>query len=173
MTGLGHDVGHALRLLVKNPGFTAVVVLTLALAIGVNTSVFSIVNAVLFKPLPVEDPEGLVHIYTAVPDGFLSHEPMAHPDFEDVRNEVKSLSHVVGYAFTRFVLETSEDNELILGNWRRAITSRCWACARRRVGSSRSRTIGEEQRARWRCCPMRLGKSVLEATRRSSAARYG
>ena len=115
MTGLGHDVGHALRLLVKNPGFTAVVVLTLALAIGVNTSVFSIVNAVLFKPLPVEDPEGLVHIYTAVPDGFLSHEPMAHPDFEDVRNEVKSLSHVVGYAFTRFVLETSEDNELILG----------------------------------------------------------
>ena len=115
MTGLGHDVRHAFRLLVKDPGFTAVAVITLALAIGVNTSVFGIVNAVLFKPLPVEDPEGLVHIYTAMPDGFLSHEPMAHPDFEDVRDEVKSLSHVVGYAFTGFVLATGEDNELILG----------------------------------------------------------
>ena len=60
METLWHDLKFGVRALLKNPGFTAVAVLTLALGIGVNSTVFSIVNAYLFRPLPVKDADQLV-----------------------------------------------------------------------------------------------------------------
>src|SRR5450631_600574 len=63
MTGLIQDVRYALRQFRKNPGFTAAAVITLALGIGANTAVFSALNALLLKMLPVRDPQGL---YTVV-----------------------------------------------------------------------------------------------------------
>jgi len=59
MTTLVQDVRHAARLMLKNHGFAAVAVLTLALGIGANTTVFSIANALFLQPLPVEDAERL------------------------------------------------------------------------------------------------------------------
>jgi len=59
MTTLVQDVRHAARLMLKNPGFAAVAVLTLALGIGANTTVFSIANALFLQPLPVKDAERL------------------------------------------------------------------------------------------------------------------
>ena len=95
MTGLLQDLRYALRQLRKSPGFTAVVLITLALGIGANTSIFSVVNAVLLRPLPYLHPNRLVFLAESskqVPDMSIS---MA--DFDDWRTMNSVFESTVAY----------------------------------------------------------------------------
>jgi len=76
-----NDLRFAIRMLLKNPGFTAVAVLTLALGIGANTAVFSLINRVLLLPLPVKDPEQLVWVRAQDPKNNILDNPAAGPDY--------------------------------------------------------------------------------------------
>src|SRR5260370_14423417 len=88
------DLRYAFRALTKSPGFTAVAVLTLALGIGANTAIFSVVNTVLLKPLPYPNPESLVKIWTHFTGIGLPNDQnwFSAPEFRDVRQQNRSFS---------------------------------------------------------------------------------
>ena len=81
---LGSDLRHGFRLLRKNPGFTAVAILTLALGVGANTAIFSIVNAVLLRSLPYRDPDHLVRIFFNQPGVGLRDVRFSKPELDDL-----------------------------------------------------------------------------------------
>jgi putative ABC transport system permease protein len=83
MTALIHDLRYGLRMLAKNPAFTAVAVLTLALGIGANTAIFSVVNAVLMRPLPYPQADRLVMLWERNPAKGIDQEKVSGPDFID------------------------------------------------------------------------------------------
>ncbi len=98
MKTLWQDMGYGARMLRKQPGFTAVAVLTLSLGIGANTAIFSIINGVLLKPLPYPEPERLVMLWerkpaTAASRGF-EQEMVTPPDLADWQTEQQSFSHI-------------------------------------------------------------------------------
>ena len=70
MDALRHDLRFALRLLARSPGFTAAILLSLALGIGANTAIFSLMDAVMWRMLPVKDPQTLLVVGRQRPDGF-------------------------------------------------------------------------------------------------------
>jgi predicted permease len=91
------DARYALRMLRKNPGFTAVAVLTLALGIGANTAIFSVVYAVLLKPLPYPQPERLVTIFEAKPQEGIMGNGWSYPNFAELRSDNHIFSEMAGH----------------------------------------------------------------------------
>lgn len=95
------DVRFAVRMLAKRPGFTAAAVLTLALGIGATTAVFSIVDAVLLRPLPYRDSDRLVAIWDKAPKLNLSKFFAGFDDFKTIRSDSKSFESVAAAAWNR------------------------------------------------------------------------
>ena len=130
------DIRYALRGLRKSPAFTIVALLTLALGIGVNSSIFSIVNAILFRPLPVAEPNALVDIYGHQSTSS-AHETSSYPNYVTYRSQTKTLTALIGYSnfFARLSIEGSSDlvvGELVTDNYFTALgvrpaLGRAWA----------------------------------------------
>jgi predicted permease len=113
MENLIKDIRYGIRNLVKRPGFTAVAIITLAIGIGANTAVFSIVNALLFRPRPVADPDRLVEIY--VGNAQQPYQSAAYQDFLIFRDQKDILSGLAAYHLEQFKLGGAEDVEQIWG----------------------------------------------------------
>jgi putative ABC transport system permease protein len=95
MTSLGSDLRYGARLLFKNPGFTAIVVIALALGIGANSAIFSLINALLLRPLPFKDPDRLVWVWETQPQ--LDKAPFTPADFLDYQTQNQSFEQVATY----------------------------------------------------------------------------
>jgi predicted permease len=103
MGTLAQDVRHALRQLRKRPGFTAVAITTLAIGIGANTAVFSVVDAVIVRPLPYFRPEQLIEAQSISTKDPTPHA-ISYPDFFDWRAQNHTLEHLVSYHDSEFTL---------------------------------------------------------------------
>ena len=114
MRGLRDDLRHAWRVVRRHPGFSAVVVATTALGIGLNTAVFSLLDALLLRPPAVVAPERLVHVYSSVSGDFLSHTPMAFPDYEALRERARSFGELAAYAWFPLALDRGDSSELVM-----------------------------------------------------------
>jgi predicted permease len=121
MDNLWNDLSYAWRMLIKSPGFSIVAVLALGLAIGANTSIFSLFNGVMWRPLPVKDPQQLVVVATKQ-RGLDFPIPLSYPDFQDYRQLKAAFSDMIGYVPDPVNLQaggrpTRAWAELVTGNY--------------------------------------------------------
>src|SRR5262249_939425 len=101
---LRQDVGYGLRGLRRNPGFAAIVILTLALGIGANTAIFSVVQGVLLRPLPYSEPDRSVLLNQAAPKAGQPFLGFSVPDFMDFRSRNRAFSALAEYHSMWFIL---------------------------------------------------------------------
>jgi predicted permease len=113
-TDLRQDVSYALRGLRRTPGFALVAVTTLALGIGANTAIFSLINAVLIKPLPFPDSGALVFVWNTRASG--EPEPLNPARMTDFRSQMTSLAGFAGISHLSFTLTGYGDPEQISGS---------------------------------------------------------
>jgi len=106
---VGRDVRYALRMCARNPGFSAIVIITLALGIGANTAVFSVVDAVLLRPLAYTEPERLVVVHETLPQR--GRVPVGAFEFEGWRRAAQSFDQMALMAVAPVILTGAGDPE--------------------------------------------------------------
>jgi predicted permease len=110
---LARDLRFAARQLVKSPGFAATAILTLALGIGANTAMFSVVQGVLLAPLPYGEPDRLVILWQGRPN--VKHIDVSYPDFRDWQRSARSFDGMAAFAFRHFNLASPGEPESLAG----------------------------------------------------------
>ena len=108
------DVRYALRWLARSPGFTAVAVASFAIGIGFNTALFTLVDALLFRPLPVARVDRLVDIYTSAGDGD-TFATSSYPDYLDFKAQTPVLADVLGYSPSIAAVNLEDRSRLAMG----------------------------------------------------------
>ena len=111
---LVQDIRYALRVLVKNPAFTFVAVIALALGIGANSAIFSVVNAVLLRPLPYRQPDRLVAIQT-FDVATRSSYSQSYPNFRDLKTDTSVFDSMAAYTVNHYTLTDESDPVHLLG----------------------------------------------------------
>lgn len=114
MNNLIQDLRFSFRRLLKNPAFTIVALLSLALGIGANAAIFSLVNTVLLRPLPAEHPEQLVSVYGTLHDG-ADETIVSYLNYKDYRDRNDVFTGLLGYRFAPVSLSHNGNNERIWG----------------------------------------------------------
>ena len=115
MGALLQDLRYAARTLAKKPGFTAVIVLTLALGIGANTAIFSVIDAVVLRPLHFEDPDQLVMLWEMLETQEGDRGAVSYPNFQDWRSQSQSFEGMSLLRSKGFTLPGAEQTERING----------------------------------------------------------
>src|SRR6185369_16179117 len=108
MDALLRDFRHAVRNLARTPGFELVTVLTLALGIGANTAIFSVVNAVILRPLGYPHPEQLVYISSQFPQLGFDQFWVSPPEFFELRERAQSFSSIGAYSTSQANLTATD-----------------------------------------------------------------
>jgi predicted permease len=108
------DVRYAVKWLLRSPGFTIVAVLSLAVGIGFNTALFSVVDALLFRPLPIADPARIVDVYTKGGDGD-TYSTSSYPDYLDFKAGNTVFSDLLAYSPSIGALKAGDRSRMALG----------------------------------------------------------
>src|SRR5687768_4533654 len=109
---LRRDASYAVRLLLRRPGFAAITLATLALGIGLNTAVFSVVSAILLRPLPIPESEGLVRLFEVSPPPERKAGGVSSTNFLDWQARTRTLDAVTLIGSQQLTLTGSGDAEL-------------------------------------------------------------
>src|SRR4051812_20763137 len=112
MDTLWQDLRYSFRMLWKSPGFTVIAILALALGIGANTAIFSVVNAVLLKPLPYKDPNRLAILWEKAATQDTS---VSYPNFQDWREQNQSFEEITAFRRDSFNLIGAGEPERLAG----------------------------------------------------------
>src|SRR5262245_62868071 len=114
MRTIWQDLRYGVRTLLKNPGFALIAIVTLALGIGANTAIFTVVNAALLRGLPYREPERLVHLWEMTPQKEFPRREASYPDFLDWRQS-QSFEAMAAYTGGGFTLTGRGAPERIQG----------------------------------------------------------
>ena len=120
MGGVLNDLKHGARMLLKNPGFTLVAVLSIAIGVGANAAMFSVADGLVLRPLQVPRPNDVVGINGTAPragETFITNRLFSHPDYLDLRREARSFTGVLAYnvVITSFAKQPNEPTQSKLG----------------------------------------------------------
>src|SRR5579871_4870522 len=115
MRTLWNDIRYGIRILAANPGFAAVAILSLAIGIGANTAMFSLADALLLRPLPVERTSEIVRVVST--SKAEQYGRISYPDYKDFRDQTKTLSGLLAYRNITigFAPNPNAPSELLLG----------------------------------------------------------
>jgi len=114
-SSITRDVRYAIRMLLRNPGFTAIALLTFAVGIGVNTAVFSVFNGVLLRPLPYPDADRITMMWVDNRAQAIREDIGSYPNYRDWREQNTTYEHVAAFTGANFTVTGSEEPDRIPG----------------------------------------------------------
>ena len=139
---LWRDLRYGVRMVLKHPGFSATAIIVLALGIGANSAIFSIINAMPLKPLPIHRPGELVGVYvegTTAPGGYRS---FSYPNFQDLREQAAAFANLAAHNLTLVGIGDGEATRRVLAD---AVTANYFETFGVPLALGRAFTAAEEQ----------------------------